>query len=324
MKLGITDIEPVDSQFSTQHARILFLEAIRENAYEVLENLLEISSKAASIDSIDLDSLKNWAKVYNLDKVYDLNDDWILETAINTIYSWQHLPIYTKNSVEFSVADILRKRENLSNLEEFINGLEINRAEDSTVTFEESSEIAKQLIQVGLRGKINSQPLNWFLPFIRKFDLYDLHYIEPPNGLSVWMADREPRSSYIEWVEKRIHKELQEGFFPNLPFKLKLRLKAIKLEAAEKYCNAVLKEYLKLKDSYKTPLWVETKKKVNLRRNSVWAVKFQVLNQDFSEIARSESIKRPTIQKEIESFLETIKLHKKTTYRGRRKGTKES
>lgn len=256
MKFGHTDIEPADRRFAVNQAKSHFLEAICQNSPEVLEHLSSIKFISPSALCVKSVVLRNWAERWNL------NTEWILETACQTIQTYQLFP--------------------------------------------------------------QNEALIWFPPsFGWKVSLNDLAQVTPPIGLPVWEADSTPRAYYIEKAEVIINEKIEEGFFSDLPAYFKPEIRREKLEVVKTYCDTVLNAYLDLKDSEGNPLWIATKEKANLKRNAGWAVKFQVLEMGFSEIAENETIKRPTIQKEIESFLKIIDLERRETPLGRTKGKKD-
>ena len=120
------------------------------------------------------------------------------------------------------------------------------------------------------------------------------------------------------------YKEIENNIFSDLPNNLKFKIKQAKLEKIQKYCNEVVTAYLDLKDEDENNLWIKSKEKINLKRNAVWAVKFQVADKDFSEIAGDENLVHTTVSREVKKFLELIGLEKREAKRGRREGSKNS
>lgn len=244
MKIGHTDIEPLDRSFAVNHARTLFLNAIRANAPNILSDLITVNCEK---------SLNDWLMKYNL------KSDWILDAASESL-------------------------------------------------------------------KLPNGEIIWF-PLSSSYEIPDDSTLPPPPiGLPAWKADSEPRAVYLSDVETLINNELKHGIFADLPQYQKSKIKDSKLEIVKKYCDAIVKAYLKLKDSRGNALWTATNEKLNLKRSALWTVKFQVLNQGFSEIAntKGETIKRPTIEKEIEAFLKLIGLNKRYTSSGRPRAQKDS
>jgi hypothetical protein len=238
MKVGYTDIEPIDRSFAVNHARTLFLNAISKNEPNVLRDLTKVESERM---------LNDWAAKYHL------KADWILDTARETLNVHRVFP---------------------------------------------NNEIFWFPLVAG-----------WRIPD-------DSHLPTPPKALRAWNAESEPRAVYLSDVTALINNELKHGFFADLPQHQKSKIKDSKLKIVKKYCDAVVKAYLDLKDSDGKPLWTATNEKPELKRNALWTVKFQVREKDYPDIYKVAS----TVMRPVNDFLDLIGLEKRDTSNGRRKG----
>ena len=310
-----TDIEPSEGQFLISRARSLFLDAIRENAYEVLEDLSRIRFFPPSVNCVKSVVLRDWASRWNL------NADWILKIACETNLFWQKFPFSVEDSFEFLVSDIWERRDELTIPIEVIEMLEaLRKTENSKIRFAWSSVLSTQFIKANIPYKIERN-LYWSFSFVSwKVDLEKIRCIQPPVGLPHWDADTEPRAFYLEQAKKNIEEELKEGLFSDISQDSKFSVKEAKLKVAQKYCDDILDAYLDLKDSNKMSLWEPIQKKANLKRNAVWAVKFQVCGDDYSEIAIEEEIEHTTVSRAVKDFLGLIGLKERQNPPGRRKG----
>lgn len=323
-KVEETDIEPIDRRFTVSRAQSLFLEAIKQTAPEVLDNLAEISKPEFSSRLAVMKALERWANSWNI------NTSWILKIAYDTFLGFKELPIYLEDSFEFIMIDIWEKRDVLP--EKIIEDLNIHPYKFQTKDGEKSPIIrlaeSSFLIEKFLQEKIPFEKvkreifwsfvsIGWDIPDISKL-------VKKPKGFEVWQADIEPRKFYLEKAGSLIEKEIESSIFFELPKPLKSKIKQAKLEKIQEYCNEVVNAYLDLQDENKKFLWKKVESKISLKRNAVWAVKFLVLKQDFSKIAFDENVVHTTVSREVKSFLELVGFAETKTKRGRRQGSKNS
>lgn len=315
-----TDIEPVDQRFTVSHARSLFLEAIRTDAPEVLESLSKIGLPEPFALCAKSRVLAAWANQWHI------NADWVLEAACETLLGFKAFPHYLEDSVEFSVNDIWRKRDELSLPQELLEVLEVKqRRKGAKLRLPESSLLLEKFRQARISDRKIARELFWNPVSVGwQVAVQDLKLPATPKGLRRWEADSEPRKFYLEEAESIIAKAIESSIFADLPANIKFGVKQAKLEQVEKYCDEVVRKYRDLKDEQGNRLWVETREKANLKRNAQWAVKFQVLGQDFSEIARDENVFDTTVSRGVENFLKLVRITTRKPLRGRRRGSKNS
>ncbi len=142
-------------------------------------------------------------------------------------------------------------------------------------------------------------------------------HLTPPSGFLVWDADYEFRAKYVERAERQIKEHIEQSpFLSNLKAKLKRGVIDEVMSKVNAYCDEVLKVYDAQVDSAGNPTWKRAESKKDLLRNIAWAVKFQVREMNFSDIADAEKVSISTVKREVDNTLALIGLQRRSTRRG--------
>jgi hypothetical protein len=154
----------------------------------------------------------------------------------------------------------------------------------------------------------------------------DLKDIAPPFNLRTWTPDTEFRLSYERYAKDEIEKQInQSPFFSNLKGSLKREVIDADMAEVVSYCDGVLGVYFSQKDSRGKPKWKFAEERYDFPRNLKWTVRFQILEESFSQIAREEEKEVSTIKRAIEDTLDLLDLPKRNNSGpGRRPGSREA
>jgi hypothetical protein len=150
-------------------------------------------------------------------------------------------------------------------------------------------------------------------------------HLTPPDGLSACNADYEFRLSYVQRAESKIREHIEQSpFLSNLKAKLKTDVIDYFMTKVNAYCDEVLKVYDRQVDADGNPTWKRADSKKDLLRNIEWAVKFQVRELTFSEIAKADGVAASTVKREVDRTLALIGLKRRDTWRGRPVGKQDA
>lgn len=303
MPSSLRDIDLRDGMLLQAHARRLFLKAIRAEAYQVLEHLFDLP---VDENTPDKELIKN---VDRFLRKYYLQADFLRQAAFQALMVWRRSKLTDKFIAEFKSSDLAKSGM------DFGFELIFNEFADPIVSVSPSSFLAKELFDRGIPHSFR-ESLSWLPENVAWEIPIDVYEMQPPVGFPPWAADRESYRDYICRVREKINVEISADRFPYLQPQAKSRYRDAKLKFARSYCDDVLRRYLNVTDSDGNPVWRRTATKKQLTRDASWAVKYQILGEDYSSI----QFESGTVKKAVDRFLLLIELPARKSPRGRRSG----
>jgi hypothetical protein len=140
-----------------------------------------------------------------------------------------------------------------------------------------------------------------------------------PAGMPEYTPGFDTRPSYLREVRALAVKAIEsQPILSNSAPSQRTGLLDSILEKAERYCADV-------EAAHEKAAWVRQEELREQGKHMTWAVQFQILKMDFSEIAKSENNEVSTVSRAVNKILELIGSSRRPeTGPGRRKGSKKS
>lgn len=225
----------------------------------------------------------------------------------------QHIAPMNLDIPEFSEAFILRKDENVKQLILVIKGWAARNNLSASWCIESCYWTIRMWSVMGGNPRIL-----YFDPIGTHLELDEVAdgVPPPPDALPKYEPLFERRELYLEAIKSMAKKEIENSQILIAGSANRRRDLIMSIyEKAEKYCDSVEDYFLGLKKKQKNgtgdeAIFRRVPDAKNLSRNLEWTVRFQVLGESFSEIAKKEEVDMSTVQRAVEGILKRIGLKK--------------